>query len=75
MRHNANLLQQVRVAPRPRQPTAVVELQLRKLAEPRRVVVAQGLGVTEALQQRVRGDHLDKIKVPRVFTTGEAGVR
>lgn len=58
VRHHPDLLQQVRVALRPRQSAAVVHLELRELSEPRAVVVPEGLGVSEALQQRVGGDHL-----------------
>ena len=65
--HDAALLQQVHLAPAPRQhgrrhrPTGVrrvggilgVELQLDELAEARRVVVADGPGVAERLEERV----------------------
>ena len=49
VRNNPDLLQEVRVALRPRQSAAVVHLQLRELPEPRAVVVPEGLGVSEAL--------------------------
>ena len=58
VRDYPDLLQQVRVALGPRQPAAVIHLELRELPEPRAVVVPDGLGVAEALQQRVGGDHL-----------------
>ena len=58
VRHHSDLLQKVRVALGPRESAAVVHLQFGKLSKPRAVVVPEGLGVTEALQQRVRRDHL-----------------
>ena len=59
VRNDANFLEKVGVAPRPRQPTSVVHLKLREFPEARAVVIPQRFRVPEALQQRVGRDNLN----------------